>query len=41
MAYVTADPGAIAAASRDAALATLNRNASALLLTQRDLIAGY
>ena len=41
MAYVTADPSDITAASRDAALAALNRNASALLLTRSDLITGY
>ena len=41
MAYVTADASDITPASRDAALAALNRTASALMLTQSDLVTGY
>ena len=41
MAYVTADPSDLTVASRDAALAALNSVASALLLTDDDLITGY
>ena len=41
MAYVTADPSDITVASRDAALAALNSVASALLLTDDDLITSY
>ncbi len=41
MAYVTADPSDLTVASRDAALAALNSVASALLLTDDDLVTGY
>ena len=41
VAYLTADPDDITAASRDAALAALNRTASALLLTQADMVTSY
>ena len=41
MAYLTADAGDITTASRDAALAALNRVASALLLKQDDLVTSY
>ncbi|MDE2785120.1 MAG: hypothetical protein OXL37_00505 [Chloroflexota bacterium] len=41
MAYVTADPSDLTVASRDAALAALNSVASALMLTQSDLVTGY
>ena len=41
MAYLTAEPGDITAASRDAALAALNWVESALLLTQDDLVTSY
>ena len=41
MAYVTADPSDITVSARDAALAALNSVASALLLTDADLITGY
>ena len=41
MAYLTAEPGDITAASRDAALAALNGVAPALLLTQDDLVTSY
>ena len=41
VAYLTAEPGDITAASRDGALAALNRAASALTLTQNDLVTGY
>ena len=41
MAYVTADPSEINAASRDAALAALNRTAGGLLLTRADLVTSY
>ena len=41
VAYLTAEPGDITAASRDGALAALNRAASALMLTQNDLVTGY
>ena len=41
MAYVTADPGDVTAASRDAALAALNGVASELLLTADDLITSF
>ena len=39
--YLTAEPGDITVASRDAALAALNRAATALLLTRNDLVTGY
>ena len=41
MAYVTADPSDITVASRDEALTALNSVASALLLTDDDLITSY
>lgn len=41
MAYLQADPSEITAASRDRALASLNATASALLLTQADLVLTY
>ena len=41
VAYLTADPDDITAASRDAAMAALNRTASALLLTQADMVTSY
>ena len=41
VAYLTADPSEIIAASRDGALAALNRARSGLLLTQSDLITSY
>ena len=41
VAYLTADPSEITAASRDGALAALNRARSGLLLTQSDLITSY
>ncbi len=41
MAYVTADLSGITVASRDEALAALNSVASALLLTDDDLITSY
>ena len=41
IAYVTAEPGEITPASRDAALAALNRTAEGLLLTQADLVTSY
>ena len=41
IAYVTADATDITTESRDEALAALNRTASALLLTEDDLINGY
>ncbi len=41
VAYLTADPSGITAASRDRALATLNRAASGLLLTPADLVTSY
>ena len=41
VAYLTADASEITAASRDAALAALNRTASALLLTQADMVTSY
>ena len=41
VAYLEADPDDITAASRDAALAALNRTASALLLTQADMVTSY
>ncbi len=41
MAYLTAGPGDITAASRDAALAAPNGVESALLLTQDDLVTSY
>ena len=41
VAYLTADPDGVTTASRDQALAALNRTASALLLTQADLVTGY
>ena len=41
VAYLTAEPSEITTASRDAALAALNRTASALLLTQDDLVTNY
>ena len=41
MAYVTAEPDQITAASRDAALAALNSVAASLLLTPDDLVTGY
>ena len=41
VAYLTAEPDRITSASRDGALATLNGVASALLLTQDDLVARY
>ena len=41
VAYLTADPGDITAASRDGALSALNRTASGILLTQDDLINSY
>ena len=40
MAYVGADPSDIFITTRDAALAALNRTASALMLTQSELITG-
>ena len=41
IAYLTAEASGITAASRDAALAALNGVASALLLTQDDLVTSY
>ena len=41
MAYLEAEPDGITEESRDAALAALNGVASALLLTQDDLVTGY
>ena len=41
MAYVTADASDLTSASRDAALAALNRTASALMLKRSDLVTGY
>ena len=41
MAYVTADPSDITISSRDEALDALNSVASALLLTDADLITSY
>ena len=41
MAYLEADASGITEESRDAALAALNGVASALLLTQRDLVTSY
>ena len=41
MAFLEADASGITAASRDAALTALNGVASALLLTQDDLVTGY
>ena len=41
VAYLEAEPSQITSASRDAALAALNGTASALLLTQADLITSY
>ncbi|MXW56923.1 MAG: hypothetical protein F4Z59_09790 [Gemmatimonadales bacterium] len=41
IAYLTAAPDQVTAASRDAALAALNRAAEALLLEQSDLVASY
>ena len=41
VAYLTAEPGDITGASRDAALAALNQAASALLLSQGDLVTSY
>ena len=41
VAYLTGDASGITAASRDAALAALNGVASALLLTQDDLVTSY
>ena len=41
VAYLTAEPSEITTASRDAALAALNRTASALLLTQTDMVTSY
>lgn len=41
IAYLTAEPDQITAQSRDRALAALNRTASALLLTQDDLVASF
>ncbi len=41
MAYLTADASDITTASRDGALAALNGVASALLLTQADLVTSY
>ena len=41
MAFLEADASGITAASRDAALTALNEVASALLLTQDDLVTGY
>ena len=41
VAYLEADPDDITAASRNEALAALNRTASGLLLTQADLVTSY
>ena len=41
MAFLEAEANEITERSRDAALAALNRVASALLLTQDDLVTGY
>ena len=41
VAYLEAEPSGITAASRDAALAALNRAASELLLTQDDLVTDF
>ena len=41
VAYLEADPSGITLASRDAALAALNGTASALLLTQSDLVTSF
>lgn len=41
IAYLTATPDQITAASRDAALAALNRTAAALLLNPSDLVESY
>lgn len=39
--YFAADPATVTAQSRDAALAALNSAASALLLTEQDLVTGF
>lgn len=41
VAYLVAEPDQITTEARDEALAALNRTASALLLTQDDLVTGY
>ena len=41
VAYLTAEPSEITTASRDAALAALNRASTALLLTRDDLVTSY
>ena len=41
VAYLTADADQITTASRDAALSALNGVASALLLTQNDLVTSF
>ena len=41
VAYLEAEPGQITTASRDGALAALNRTASALFLEPSDLVTGY